>query len=327
MTEPIRRQPPRPSSGVPLGLALVLWLAGLATAAASASWPASQSRATAASAPPALELRLPLKDGSVRFAAIGDSGTGDREQREVGAVMTAFRKLFPFAFVIMLGDNIYGSDSPRDYQRKFEEPYRALLDGGVRFYASLGNHDDRSQRFYKLFNMNGELYYTFRAPDSDVQFFALESSYMDQRQLQWIGRELAASTARWKICFFHHPIYSSGERHGSDLALRKVLEPLFLQYGVDVVFAGHEHFYERLKPQQGIQYFTNGGAAKLRKGNIRVGPMTAAGFDQDRSFMLLEIAGDELFFQAISRTGATVDSGLVPNRPDPSVTPPPVAAR
>ena len=96
---------------------------------------------------------------------------------------------------------------------------------------------------------------------------------------------------------------------------RSVVEPLFLENGVDVVFSGHEHFYERLKPQKGIVYITQGGAAKLRRGNIRDNsPMTAKGFDTDRSFTLVEIIGDHLFFETISRLGQIVDSGEFPRR-------------
>jgi predicted phosphodiesterase len=267
------------------------------------------ARARQASRQAAGTLTLPLRDGSVRFAAIGDSGTGDREQYQVAEQMWKFHQKFPYEFVIMMGDNLYGSETPRDYERKFSIPYKPLLDAGVKFYASLGNHDDRAQRFYKLFNMDGKTYYTFTK--GDVRFFALESDYMDRRQLEWVENELRNSNSKWKVCFFHHPLYSSGERHGSDVALRQVLEPLFLKYGVDVVFAGHEHFYERLRPQKGIHYFTTGGAAKLRRGNIGTGPLTARGFDTDYHFMLLEIAGDEMHFQTVSRTGTTIDSGTI----------------
>ena len=81
-----------------------------------------------------------------------------------------------------------------------------------------------------------------------------------------------------------------------------------------MVFAGHEHFYERVKPQHGIAYFTEGGSAKLREGNITRTDLTAKGFDTDRSFMVAEIAGDTFYFQAIARTGALVDSGTVQRR-------------
>jgi hypothetical protein len=259
---------------------------------------------------PAIAITLPQREGSLKFAVIGDSGTGGRQQYEVGARMAEAHALFPFELVIMLGDNLYGSERPRDYEQKFERPYKPLLDAKVKFYASLGNHDDREQRLYKLFNMGGELYYSFKAPNEDVRFFALDSTYPDRRQIEWIERELKAADEDWKIAFFHHPLYSSGGRHGPSEDLRKVLEPLFLKYNVSAVFSGHEHFYERIVPQKGIFYMTSGGAAKLREGNIRPNsPFTAKGFDDDNHFVLIEIEGDEMFFQAISRRGDTVDSG------------------
>jgi hypothetical protein len=261
----------------------------------------------------AAQTALPNRPDSLKFAVIGDSGTGGREQREIAAQMIEARQRLPFRFVIMLGDNMYGGEGPRDFQRKFEEPYKKLLDADVKFYASLGNHDEPTQANYKLFNMNGRRYYTFR-PRGGVRFFALDTTYMDEKQLAWIEKELGGSSSDWKIAFFHHPLYSSGGRHGSDLELRKVLEPLFLKHGVDVVFAGHDHFYERIKPQKGIHHFISGGAAKLRRGNIRKTELTAKGFDQDRHFMLVEIDGDRLWFQAISRTGKIVDSGMIVRR-------------
>jgi 3',5'-cyclic AMP phosphodiesterase CpdA len=268
----------------------------------------------------AQELQLPNKSGSLKFAIIGDTGTASKAQSEVGAQMEAFRGKFPFDFVLMVGDNLYGGQSPKDFVSKFEAPYQAMLKAGVKFYAALGNHDDPGQRNYKLFNMSGERYYTFRPGagvigkvfGSGVRFFALDSNYMDKAQLDWLEKELASSASDWKICFFHHPPYSSARFHGSSMDLRTALEPLFVRYGVSVVFTGHEHVYERVKPQQGITYFVTGAGGSLRKGDLRKGSaLTAVGFDQDFQFMLAEIDGDEMHFQAITRTGKTVDSGVV----------------
>lgn len=254
-------------------------------------------------------LTLPVKEGSVRFAAIGDMGTGDAAQYQVAQRMLEYRQNFPFDFVIMLGDNIYGGKSPDDLRNKFELPYKPLLDAGVKFYAALGNHDDTNERFYKPFNMNGEQYYSFKK--GNVRFFVLDSDYLDPKQLAWLEKELAGEGPDWKICYFHHPLYSSGAFHGSSSELRLVLEPLFVKYGVQVVFSGHEHVYERVKPQNGIYYFTEGASGELRAGNLRQTGLTAAGFDKDRSFLAVEISGDDLFFQAISRTGVSVDSGTI----------------
>jgi predicted phosphodiesterase len=251
----------------------------------------------------------PTAQNSVRFAIIGDTGTGERAQYETGAMLIKSRAVFPFEFVIMVGDNLYGSERPQDFKRKFETPYQPLIDANIPFYASLGNHDDPNQRFYKLFNMNGERYYTFKK--QSVRFFALDSNYMDRDQLAWLKKELEASGSDWKIAFFHHPLYSSGGTHGSEVDLRQQVEPLFLQYGLSVVFAGHEHFYERVKPQRGIQHFTNGGAAKLRAGDIRKTNLTAVGYDADNTYMLAEIAGDVMTFQTLNRMGKRIDGGTV----------------
>src|SRR4029453_711227 len=183
-----------------------------------------------------------------------------------------------------------------------------LVDADVPFYAAPRNHDDPAiQMKYKRFNMDGRRFYTFSK--GPAQFFALDSTYMSPQQLKWLEEELSQAKAKWKIVYMHHPIYSSGKRHGSDIALRTFIEPLLQKYGVDLALAGHEHFYERIRPQKGIQYFTAGSAGKLREGNIRHGPLHEAGFDTDLSFMLMEIDGDDLHFQVISRLGTTVDHG------------------
>jgi predicted MPP superfamily phosphohydrolase len=272
------------------------------------STPAASPQSNAASSK--LDLRLPLEQKSLRFAVIGDSGTGDREQYEVAQQMEIYRQKVGFDMVIMLGDNIYGGHTPKDFSRKFEVPYKPLLDAGVKFYASLGNHDDpNDERLYKPFNMGGERYYAFRK--NDVAFFALDSNYMDPKQLQWVEDSLRNSQGKWKICFFHHPLYNDGRSHGPDTDLRTQLLPLFQRYGVNAVFSGHEHVYERMKPENNIYYFILGNSGKLMTHDLRPSDRMVKGFDTDRSFMLVEISGDKLYFQTVSRSGITIDSGMV----------------
>jgi hypothetical protein len=258
-------------------------------------------------------LTLPNKDGAVRFLVIGDTGTGTAKQNELGKVMLRYRQTFPFEFVLMLGDNMYGSEKAVDYKQKFENVYRPLLDQKVKFYAALGNHDDSNQRFYEFFNMEGQEYYRFKK--GSVSFYSLNSNYMDKKQVDWFNDELAKDTSQWKIAYFHHPPYSSGGAHGSDTKLRQIVEPIFMKHGVNVVFAGHEHFYERIKPQNGIYYFISGSGGKLRRGDVKkASPLTAKAFDDDMSFMLIEVDEKEMHFQVVSRTGATVDSGVIPHQ-------------
>jgi calcineurin-like phosphoesterase family protein len=288
--------------------------------------PATETPPIVAPAPPprspavrAHGLALPGRPGSVKFAVIGDAGRASRPQYDVAEQMIGFRALFPYDFVLMAGDNVYDGGMPEDYRQKFELPYKPLLDEGVRFYAAIGNHDDPNQPLYAPFNMGGQRYYTFKKEGlgglgTAVRFFMLDTELLDEAQLAWLAREAGSAREPWKICVFHRPIYTSGQYARPAVLLRRLLEPVILETGVSAVFSGHEHFYERIVPQHGVAYFISGGAGSLRRGVIRKTPLTAASFDRDFHFMLVEITGDELHFQAISRTGDTIDAGIVRRR-------------
>ena len=276
-------------------------------------------------------LALPKKLGSLRFAVMGDVGRGDLAQYDTAAEMARWRERFDFAFVLMLGDNMYGLGTPEDYVARFERPYKTLLEAGVVFYAANGNHDPANILTYAPYNMRGQRYYSFTKKEGPlgpiaertVRFIAIDTVNLDQVQLAWLRRELAVSNSDWEICFFHHPLYTSGRYSLPAARLRATLEPVLVQFGAHVGLAGHEHFYERLVPQRGVLYFTSGAGGALRIDDIRPTRLTASGFDTDTHFLLMEISGDELYFQAISRTGQTIDSGRIERlerpRPPPSI--------
>jgi len=290
---------------------LVLLLSG--TLSQTAYTQTANGSKVGASAKTGVPLALPLKDGSVKFAVIGDTGTGSEKQQELADVMVRYRAAFPYEFALLLGDNMYGGESAVDFENKFSGPYKQLLAQDVKFYAALGNHDQALQTNYVNFNMNGKEYYRFKK--GNVAFYALNSNYMDKKQVQWLEDELAKDTSEWKVAFMHHPPYSSGGKHGSDSQLREVVEPIFVKYGVNVVLTGHDHFYERIVPQKGIYYFVSGAGGKLRSGDIKKGTgLTAKGYDRDMSFMLFEVNGKQMYFQTISRTGETIDSGVIGNQ-------------
>ncbi len=301
-----------------------LWLAAV-SAACGTSW---LERTSAARQQPRIEsldvsglaagtLTLPNQDRSIKFAVIGDSGRGWQPQHDVAGQMAAFRERFKFDFVLMAGDNIYeGPATPDDYRVKFEDPYKLLLADGVRFYAVLGNHDDPRQVYYQPFNMNGHRYYTFTPPvdpitrwDTRVRFFALDSTNLDGEQMRWFEHEAAESRAEWKIALMHHPLYTPGRYTTSARALRFSLEPSFVNGGIDIVFSGHEHIYGRSELQNGLLYFVTGGAGSLREGDVRPSSLIAKGYDRDFHFMLIEIADEGFYWQAINRQGVTIDAG------------------
>ena len=224
-------------------------------------------------------LALPLRDGSVRFAVIGDSGRGDTPQHEVAQQMVAWRARFPFDFVVMLGDNIYGPHTrAMTTTRKFEDPTRRCSTAGVTFHAAIGNHDDPGQINYAKFNMGGRRYYTFREVRTPAGGAGRRRRPLLRARQPLVRSATARLAARGagrsqvppgRSAIFHHPLYTSGRYRTGARALRLALEPILVDGDVDVVLSGHEHFYERLSPQHGISYFISGGAGSLRRGDIR----------------------------------------------------------
>jgi hypothetical protein len=254
---------------------------------------------------------------AVRFIAVGDAGTGNDQQTTLGRVMAKYQQSHAYDTALLLGDNIYPNGDVSSVSAKFERPYADLLHRGVKFRSVFGNHDVRDGRDgqlkYPYFNMGGRSYYSFTKGlngENLVEFFALDSNSFDRTQRQWLENALAASQARWKVVYFHHPIYSSAEEHGSDEKLRAALEPLLVKYGVAAAFSGHDHTYERTRLQQGVQYFVSGNGGKMRKGDLnRRSPFFAAGTDETGSFMLVEVTSERFSFKAIDVDGRVFDSG------------------
>ena len=256
---------------------------------------------------------------SITFGVIGDTGTGGAGQYAVGAAMEKVWLKTPFPLVLMLGDNLYGEfKGAESFSRRFELPYASLLKLGVKFRAVLGNHGQAANEIsYAPFGMEGKPYYTFMEAGGLAQFFALDSDLLqarpvDSAQVEWLASALKASTARWKIVYFHHPIYNAGRTHGPNLKLRAVVEPLFTHYGVSLVLSGHEHVYERFKPRHGVEYFISGSSAKVKPDSIdRSDHALAFGNDTVCQFMIFEVTEGQMRFRAISAAGEVIDSGVI----------------
>jgi predicted phosphodiesterase len=265
---------------------------------------------------PAAVFGSEADDSKTRFAVLGDFGTGESDEFAVAAQMLDAHRKAAFDLVLAVGDNIYPNGSARYFVKHFEQPFEGLLKERVKFYAVLGNHDveeGRSDQLnYPLFNMGGSNYYMIGRGNGLVDFFMLDSTAFDAGQTTWLEKSLRESRAMWKIAAMHHPIYSSGKKHGSELRLRAILEPLFTRYHVQVVFAGHDHVYERTKLQKGIQHFITGAGGKMRRGDIDMkSPLRAASYDLDNSFMIIEVDEKEMAFKSISEKGEVVDSGVI----------------
>jgi hypothetical protein len=258
-------------------------------------------------------LAMPQIRGGTVFALIGDSGSGDDPQREVAQAMLAyFKDARRFPFVLMLGDNLYDDD----YEGEFSQPYKPLLDAGVKFYAALGNHDRDLEIHFKPFNMNDQDHYSF--DEGNARFAVLNSNHpADPAQAKWLDGVYTGAGDKWRIAYFHHPLYSSGQHAAESRdVIRPALEPVLTKNHVDVVFSGHEHLYERIAPQQGIRYFVSGG------GGRNLYSVHGSPFDEvavsEHHFMVAEIAGDRLFYEAITPSRKVLDCGIQWRRQPPS---------
>ena len=270
--------------------------------------PPSEQAVSAGSAP---LFALPGIAGSTSFALIGDSGSGDSAQKNVAnAMLRYFTTARRFTFVLMLGDNLYHDD----YQGEFSKPYQGLLERGVLFYAALGNHDRELEQHYKPFHMTDRLYYAFT--EGNARFVVLNSNHpADKAQIAWLDGAFGSTGTKWRISFFHHPLYSSGDHaQESRRTIRPALEPSLVRNHVDVVFNGHEHLYERIAQQQGVRYFVSGGGGRDLYG-FRRSSFDEAG-SSEHHFMVVEISGDQMFFEAITPQGRALDCGVLWRTPD-----------
>jgi hypothetical protein len=246
-----------------------------------------------------------------RFVALGDVGTGNIGQLAIADVMNHYYQQHPFKLVLMAGDNIYDDGDIQRVGATFGRPYRFLRKQQVPFYAVLGNHDILTnngvdQVNYSAFNMDGR-YYTFT--QGIAQFFALDSNSNADwtRQLAWLEKNLAASTATWKIVFAHHPLYSSG-LHGSSEELINLLSPLFSRYGVQLYINGHDHNYERTESIEGTTYLTCGAGAATRP--VFSSDWTA--YSSARlSFATIDVYPERLAIQGIGKDGEVFDQGEI----------------
>jgi 3',5'-cyclic AMP phosphodiesterase CpdA len=252
----------------------------------------------------------------VRFALLGDWGSGDNNTAQIAKQMAAIHDASPLDMVVTAGDNIYPDGAAEHFGAYFERPFEPLIKKNVPVYACLGNHDVRSgadsQMRYPLFNMGGRNYYKRSVGGGTLDMFMLDSNALDQKQLGWLESELGRSTAAWKIAVFHHPPFSSGKKHGSDEGLQRVIHPILARNGVQAVFNGHDHFYQRVTPQDGVQYFVSGAGGKIRVGNLRMADrLVASGYDDDSHFMVVEIDGSNLSFRAVNTSGKVIDQGAI----------------
>jgi hypothetical protein len=233
-----------------------------------------------------------------RFAAIGDSGDSSQNQKDVA---TRLLQVQP-DLVVHTGDLIYPEASYEGFETKFFDIYKDLL-MSTWLAPSMGNHDvtyNNGKSFTDVFvnppnagNIGErELYYSFDYGNAHFvilnNYFALTT--VSSAQYTWLRNDLAASNQFWKFVVFHEPAYASNSQQEPRDNARIVqnVVPLFEQYGVDIVFGAHWHYYERMKPildgqvstidDDGVVYVNTGGggAGLFGVGSGALNPRTQA---------------------------------------------------
>jgi len=266
------------------------------------------------------------------FVVIGDSGCGCSAQRDIANRMIQWFQEKPFQTVLMVGDNIYGDfgtagGNSNLFRQKFDAYYKPLLDKGVKFYASLGNHDLETRQGQdeiadkNRFHMEGNQGYYKFTPDVKagdvplITFYALNSPEFQDlgsqgvAQTTWLSQSLAADKSLWKVPFFHHPIYTPGGGHDVATSFKNAVENLLVAAGVRVAFAGHNHFYARMKVQRNIVYFVTGGGGRSL---IKPKPNEETAVAQKiNEFMYLEVYPDNINFWAVPISGEPIDHGAI----------------
>jgi len=242
------------------------------------------------------------------FAVFGDTRTGHQFHRAVVARMVEAAP----DFVLHTGDLVANGSIPDHWDTLFKIE-QALL-AHTPLFLAMGNHE-RNDALYAdgrhpsdLFYLPGnERWYTFDY--GNARFVCLQvNGYGDfspgSQQYAWLVETLAANTQPWLFVFFHVPPYSSVQ-DALEADVRGALVPLFERYGVDVVFNGHHHNYER-NEMNGVTYVVSaGGGAPLYAAQER--EPTQAAFALAYHFVLVEVDGDHLKATAISNDGDVLD--------------------
>jgi acid phosphatase type 7 len=235
----------------------------------------------------------------VSFVAFGDSGWNGPDQ---DAILEQLQTV-PLRLIVHTGDIAYESGTLGEFESTFFDVYAPLL-RSFPVFPAIGNHDSSEafRQVYDLPRQGDHNWYSFDY--GDVHFVALDTNEMTDEQAAWLDRDLAASDREWRIVYGHHPPFSSGE-HGSSMRFRELFGPVLERHRVDLVLSGHDHDYERVKPQNGVHYVVTGGGGR---GTRPVGESAFTDFsEQVLHFVYVEVEGDQLLLHAIDATGVEFD--------------------
>lgn len=277
------------------------------------------------------------------FVAFGDSGRGTQAQYRLAGRMGS-PGITP-DFILHVGDLIYSQGDRHRFKNRFFVPYRHLL-AEINFWPTLGNHEldsfDRAEpqdgkAYFEVFELpvNGP---PGLPPERDYWFdyascriAVIDSNEVDDTLLAdhvvpWLEEVFAGSDATWKFVSLHHPPYTAGS-YKPDVSIQRTLVPVFEAVGVDIVFCGHDHMYQRTHAMRGgeivtdsagvVYVVTGAGGARLYDAlPPEQRPAYIAALENERhGFTYIQINGDELRLEQIDMDGRLIDEWTMTKKP------------
>lgn len=287
--------------------------------------------------------------GPFRFVVVGDSGWGDPTMTGQAFVAQRIYNEKP-ALVIHTGDLVYNPSGTYDsYQRNYFNYFASTM-CSVPFFPSPGNHDyevPNALPYLAVHSVPTESvpaadrgrYYSFDW--GNVHFVSLDAHQSLDRavnaggpMLRWLENDLRTTRQFWRVVYFHYPPYATGQNLGDSQCswARTYVVPILERYGVQLVFNGHEHSYQRLMPMRnnnmvsssvGTNYFVTGGGGAVLYG---VGsPTIVAVAKSNYHYLHVEVQGTQLSIRSIRQDGVDIDAYTIAPAPalsdDPLVPP------
>jgi hypothetical protein len=216
-------------------------------------------------------------------------------------------------FLLFTGDWVASGDNESDWTNQFfprTQPGILDVQANIPIQGCMGNHEASGALFVKYwpYPYVANRYWSFDYGPVHVAVVDQYVSYSSgSAQLTWLENDLATTPKLWKFIILHEPGYSAGGDHGDDSGVRNYIQPLCELYGVDIVFAGHNHYYARCVANDIIHITTGGGGAPLYTPDPGYSPYVIT-TTQTHHFCKLKIEGAKLTCTAIDRDGVTIDS-------------------
>jgi len=258
------------------------------------------------------------KDKKFTFAILGDSRTHPKDWAKVAAAVVAKKPVL----VVFVGDMVTAGRTDHQWDEQYFSPAKDFF-ATIPYFAVIGNHEQNAPLFPLIFQTPGGGK-NWSQEVGSVLLIGIDGS-MDWESgsdlTKWLEDILAKSKAKFIFLNTHYPAWSSGPhsklnkagrpRQKSARVAQNVLMPLLKKYNATAMFAGHEHFYERSEPTDGVTMIVTGGAGAPLYGKVenaeKQNPYSKV-FASEHHYTLLTVDGDVCTMKVLTPEGKVIDT-------------------